>query len=62
MAVMNRSLEPSCESIFMMPTANNSFVSSRLVKEVAYLNGDYTQYLPPVVANALAAKLAGGEL
>ena len=62
MALMNRSLEPSCETIFMMPTANNSFVSSRLVKEVAYLNGDYTQYLPPVVANALAAKLAGGEL
>ena len=57
MALMNRSLRDDCETIFMMPTANNSFVSSRLVKEVANLGADYTNYVPEAVAWRIAAKL-----
>ena len=57
MALMNRSLRDDCETIFMMPTTNNSFVSSRLVKEVANLGADYTQYVPPAVALRIAEKL-----
>ena len=57
MALMNRSLRDDCETIFMMPTANNSFVSSRLVKEVANLGADYTKYVPEAVARRIAAKL-----
>lgn len=58
MALMNRSLRPECETIFMMPTLVNSYVSSRLVKEIASLHGNYRQYVPEVVAQAIEAKLA----
>jgi len=54
---MNRSLRDDCETIFMMPTTNNSFVSSRLVKEVAFLGADYTKYVPEPVAKRIAEKL-----
>ena len=57
MALMNRSLRNDCETIFMMPTLKNSFVSSTLVKEIARLNGDFEKYVPPPVAAALHRKL-----
>ena len=57
MALLNRNLKSQCETIFMMPTLKNSFVSSTLVKEVAKLNGDFASYVPPVVADALRKKL-----
>jgi len=57
MALMNRSLRDDCETIFMMPTPNNSFVSSRMVKEVALLGADYTKYVPQAVARRMAEKL-----
>lgn len=57
MALMNRSLKEECETIFMMPTTNNSFVSSSLVKEVARHGGDFSQYVPRVVAEAIMLKL-----
>ena len=57
MALMNRSLRDDCETIFMMPTLKNSFVSSTLVKEVARLHGDFEPYVPPPVAAALREKL-----
>lgn len=58
MALMNRNLRPGCETIFMMPTLKNSFVSSSLVKEVARLNGNFEAYVPQPVAAALRAKIA----
>ena len=57
MALMNRNLRKNCETIFMMPTLKNSFVSSTLVKEVARLHGDFEQYVPKPVADALIKKL-----
>ena len=57
MALMNRTLRRDCETIFMMPTLKNSFVSSTLVKEVARLNGNFADYVPPPVARALRAQL-----
>ncbi len=57
MALMNRSLDDNCETIFMMPNAKNSFVSSRMVKEVAQLGGDFSQYVPPRVQKAIAKKM-----
>jgi len=58
MALMNRNLMPQCETIFMMPTLKNSFVSSSLVKEVARLDGDFDRYVPEPVAKAVRARLA----
>ena len=57
MALLNRNLKRQCETIFMMPTLKNSFVSSTLVKEVARLGGAFEEYVPLPVANALKSKL-----
>ena len=55
MALMNRKLEPSVETIFMLPSARYSYLSSRLVKEVASHGGDITSLVPPRVAERLRA-------
>ncbi len=57
MALMNRSLREECETIFMMPSTNNSFVSSKMVKEVASLGADFAQFVPEPVVRAVTAKL-----
>ena len=59
MALMNRSLSSSCETIFMMPNERNSYVSSRMVKEVAFLGGNFAQFVPENVTAAIRAKLGG---
>jgi len=61
MALMNRSMKSACETIFMMPNAKNSFVSSRMVKEIAKLGGDFAQYVPPSVIEAIQEILAGED-
>lgn len=59
MALINRNLRDfSCETIFMMPTLKNSFVSSSLVKEIANLEGPFDEYVPQPVAQAVKAKIA----
>jgi pantetheine-phosphate adenylyltransferase len=60
MALMNRTLQPSVETIFLMPKDEYTFISSRLVKEIAGLGGDVSKFVPPVVQQALQQKLAGG--
>jgi pantetheine-phosphate adenylyltransferase len=58
MALMNRRLSPTLETLFLMPKEEFSYVSSRLVKEVASLGGDVTHFVPEVVAKALHEKYA----
>ena len=62
MALMNRNLKPQCETIFLMPTLKNSFVSSSLVKEVASYGGDVRSYVPAPVAEAIIRKNRGEEI
>ncbi|MEX1118057.1 MAG: pantetheine-phosphate adenylyltransferase [Terrimicrobiaceae bacterium] len=50
MALMNRRLEPNLETIFLTPQEEYTFLSSRIVKEVARLGGDVTPFVPPHVA------------
>jgi len=57
MALMNRSLDRKCETIFMMPTPKNSFVSSSIVKEAAQLGADFSQYVPKPVFKLITRKL-----
>ena len=57
MALMNRQLEPRIETVFMMPAGRYTYVSSRLVKEVARLGGRVSELVPPVVERQLAKKL-----
>jgi pantetheine-phosphate adenylyltransferase len=60
MALMNRRLEAGVETVFMMPSETYSYVSSRLVKEVAHLGGDITGLVPPEVVLRLKARYAAG--
>ncbi len=49
MALMNRHLEPSLETVFMMPAEQYTYLSSRLIKEVFSLGGEVTGLVPPAV-------------
>ena len=60
MAMMNRRLAPDLETAFLMPNEAFSYVSSRLVREVARLGGDVSGLVPPAVAKALAKKFGRG--
>jgi pantetheine-phosphate adenylyltransferase len=57
LTLTNRNLAPGIETIFLMPSEKNIFVSSSLVKEIAALNGDVSRLVPLVVAKALRKKL-----
>jgi pantetheine-phosphate adenylyltransferase len=54
MALMNRRLSPDIETVFLTASEDFTYVSSRLVKEVAALGGDVAGLVPPGVAAALA--------
>ena len=57
LALMNRKLNEKIETIFMMPKDTYTFLSSRIVKEIARLGGDVSSFVPPQVQEALLAKL-----
>jgi len=56
MALMNRKLEAAVETIFLMPKEEYTYLSSRLVKEIARLGGDVSKFVPPIVASSLGKK------
>ena len=56
MALMNRRLEPTIETVFMMPAETYSYVSSRLVKEVFQLGGAVAGLVPPFVEQRMKEK------
>jgi pantetheine-phosphate adenylyltransferase len=56
MALMNRRLAPAVETVFLMAKEEYSYVSSRLVKEVARLSGDVTGLVPETVRRRLVAR------
>ncbi len=60
MAMMNRRLAPDLETAFLMPNEAFSYVSSRLVREVARLGGDVSGLVPLPVAKALVEKFGRG--
>src|SRR5258706_15754168 len=57
MALMNRKLNERIETIFMMPKDTYTFLSSRIVKEIAQLGGDVSAFVPAHVQTALTEKL-----
>ncbi|MEN9284952.1 MAG: Phosphopantetheine adenylyltransferase [Verrucomicrobiota bacterium] len=54
MALMNKSLEPELETVFLASREAFTYVSSRVIKEVARLGGDIRRHVPEPVAAALA--------
>jgi pantetheine-phosphate adenylyltransferase len=58
MALMNRKLDPAVETIFLMPKEEYTYLSSRIVKEIARLGGDVSRFVPSCVAKALSRKFS----
>jgi len=56
MVGMNRHLDDSIETVFLMAEAQHQAIASRLVKEIARLGGDVSAFVSPAVRNALAAR------
>ena len=59
MVGMNRSLDNSVETVFLMADAKNQAIASKLVKEIARLGGDVSKFVTPAVDQALRDKFAG---
>src|SRR6266852_2714403 len=57
MALMNRKLQPTLETVFMMPAEQYSYLSSRLVREVAQLGGNIECLVPELVAQKVREKM-----
>jgi pantetheine-phosphate adenylyltransferase len=57
MALMNRKLQPGLETVFMMPGEKYSYLSSRLVREVAQLGGNIDSLVPALVGQKLREKM-----
>jgi pantetheine-phosphate adenylyltransferase len=61
MALMNRKLEPTLETLFLMPREEYTSLSSRVVKEIAQLGGNIHAFVPQPVAEALLKKFTASS-
>jgi pantetheine-phosphate adenylyltransferase len=61
MALMNRKLDSRVETIFLMPKEEYTYLSSRIVKEIARLGGDVSAFVPRAVMGALVSKFKGTQ-
>lgn len=60
LASMNRHLVPEVETVFLTPAEEFSFISSSLVKEIASLSGDVSNFVHPIINRALTEKVSPG--
>lgn len=58
MALTNRALAPTVETVFVMPSEQFSFTSSRMIKEILDGGGDVSRFIPAAVERAMRAKLS----
>ena len=58
MALMNRKLEPRLETVFMMPGETYSYLSAKVVREIAHFGGPLAGLVPPTVEQRLRAKVS----
>ena len=58
MVGMNRALDDTVETVFLMAEAEHQAIASKLVKEIARLNGDVSQFVTPLVNDALKARFS----
>lgn len=57
LAGMNRNLYPNVETIFLTPSEQYMFISASMVREIALLGGDVSQFVPPAVSVRLNEKI-----
>jgi pantetheine-phosphate adenylyltransferase len=60
MALMNRKLEPAIETVFLTPREEYTYLSSRIIKEIARLGGPVDAFVPEAVVEALRKRLRIG--
>ncbi len=58
MALMNRTLAPQVETIFLMPKDSYSYLSSRIIKRIAFLGGDISSFVPAPIEASLKGRYA----
>lgn len=56
MALMNRKLNPDVQTVFLMPNEKYTYLNSTIVRQIAQLGGDVTDFVPPAVKKALDRK------
>jgi pantetheine-phosphate adenylyltransferase len=56
LAGMNRRMRPDIETVFLTPSEEYMFLSATIVREIARLGGDVSQFVHPCVVNALTSK------
>ena len=61
LAGMNRNLYPEMETVFLTPSEQHMFISATLVREIATLGGDVSEFVHPLVAKKLKAKTTSGR-
>lgn len=61
LALMNRNMNERVETIFMMPKDTYTYLSSRMIKEIARLDGDVSAFVPEHIKLALDARFAPGR-
>ena len=61
LAGMNRNLYPEMETMFLTPSEQHMFISATLVREIAMLGGDVSEFVHPMVAKKLKAKATSGR-
>jgi pantetheine-phosphate adenylyltransferase len=61
MALMNRKLNDSIETLFLMPRGAYTYLSSTIIKEIGRLGGDVSAFVPAGVVKALQEKYHGGK-
>ena len=60
MALMNKKLDPGCETVYLMPSEQYTYLASSLVRELAALGADISEFVPPEIEETLRRKLRGG--
>jgi pantetheine-phosphate adenylyltransferase len=58
MALTNRKLSKEVDTVFLMPSESHFYISSKLIKEIAILKGDVTEYVPNHVADEIVKRYA----
>ena len=61
MAAMNAKIDPHIETVFLMASDRNQFISSRFVKEIGQLGGDISHFVSPRVHDRIANRFAGSK-
>jgi pantetheine-phosphate adenylyltransferase len=62
MAFTNRQLDDSVDTVFFMPSAKYTYLSSSMVKQISQFNGNVNKFVAPIVAEALKEKYRGDGL